>query len=90
MHKAWDILMNAAFSQRVSQRASGIRAMGLLRDTRLGREFAENALNDPSAEVRVAAATALGQMHATESVPKLEHALDDRKIPVVMAAAHAL
>ena len=83
-------MMNAAFSPRVSQRSAGIRALGLLRDNRLGRELAENALNDTNPSVRVAAATALGQMHATESVPKLEHALDDHKIPVVMAAAHAL
>jgi len=82
--------MNAAFSPRVSQRSAGIRALGVLRDNRLGRELAENALNDTNPDVRVAAATALGQMHATESVPKLQHALDDHKIPVVMAAAHAL
>ena len=84
------MLMNAAFSRSATRRAGGIRALGLLRDDVLGRELAENALNDTSPEVRVAAATALGQMHATESVPKLEHALDDHKIPVVMAAAHAL
>lgn len=82
--------MNAAFSPRVSQRADGIRALGLLPDDRLGRELAENALNDTSVDVRVAAATALGQMNATESIPNLEHALDDHRIPVVMAAAHAL
>lgn len=90
VHKAWDLLMNAAFSKSVTQRTDGIRALGLLRDDRLGRELAESALNDTSPNVRVAAATALGQMHATESVPKLQHAVDDRKIPVVMAAAHAL
>lgn len=84
------MLMNASFSPRSSQRADGIRALGLLHDDRLGRELAENALTDPSVDVRVAAATALGQMHATESIPKLEHALDDHRIPVVMAAAHSL
>src|SRR5581483_1556605 len=54
------------------------------------RETAEDSLKDNSFEVRVAAATALGQMHATESIPKLQVALLDKKVPVVMAAANAL
>lgn len=29
-------------------------------------------------------------MHATESIPKLQNALSDAKVPVVMAAAHSL
>jgi HEAT repeat protein len=41
-------------------------------------------------EVRAAAATALGQMHAVESVPKLQKLLDDKRMAVVMAAAHSL
>jgi HEAT repeat protein len=62
----------------------------LLQDTPRARELAENALKDPKPEVREAAATALGQMHATESVPKLEQILSDIKIRVVMAAANSL
>jgi len=89
-HKAWDMLVTAAFSPRTTERTNGIRALGLLRDTVRARELAENALSDPKPEVRTAAATALGQMHATESIPKLEHALSDTKIPVVMAAAQSL
>jgi len=89
-HKAWDMLTTAAFSKRTADRTNGIRALGLLRDNTRARELAENALKDPNPSVRAAGATALGQMHATESVPKLEHALSDQKIPVVMAAAQAL
>jgi len=89
-HHAWDMLMTAAFSKSTEERTNGIRALGLLRDNTDARKLAENALNDKSPEVRTAAATALGQMHATESIPKLEHSLSDKKIPVVMAAAHAL
>lgn len=89
-HKAWDLLMNAAFSKRIIDRTNGFRALGLLRDNRRARELAESGLKDNIPEVRAAAATALGQMHASESIPKLQHALDDKKIVVVMAAALAL
>lgn len=89
-HKAWDMLLTAAFSKVTIERTNGIRALGLLRDNARARELAENALKDPKPEVRAAAATALGQMHARESIPKLEATLSDSQIPVVMAAAHAL
>lgn len=89
-HKAWDMLMTAAFSKSRVERMNGIRALGLLPANKRARELAENALNDPNPSVRTAAATALGQMHATESIPKLRKALSDKKIPVVMAAAHSL
>jgi HEAT repeat protein len=89
-HKAWDILQNAAMSKRTLERTDGVRALGLLKDDARARQTAEDALQDPKPEVRAAAATALGQMHATESIPKLQHALSDAKVPVVMAAAHSL
>jgi HEAT repeat protein len=89
-HKAWDMLVTAAFSRVTTERTNGIRALGLLPDTPRARELAENGLKDLKPEVREAAATALGQMHATESVPKLKKVLSDSKIRVVMAAAHSL
>ena len=89
-HRAWDMLTTAIFSKQTSDRTNGVRALGLLRDDRKAREFAEHALDDPKPEVRSAAATALGQMHAIESIPKLRGALNDKKIPVVMAAAQSL
>jgi HEAT repeat protein len=89
-HKAWDMLMTAAFSQRTSERTDGVRALGLLRDNSQARQLAEYALSDSNSDVRRAAATALGQMYARESIPKLENALSDKKIPVVMAAAQSL
>lgn len=89
-HRAWDILVTASLSKRTSERAGGIRSLGLLRDDDEARQIAENALRDAKPEVRCAAATALGQMHARESIPKLESALADRKITVVMAAAQSL
>lgn len=89
-HKAWDMLQTAAASKSTSERANGIRALGLLRDDVRARKLAEDALNDSKFEVRAAAATALGQMRATEAVPRLQHALLDKRVPVVLAAAHSL
>ena len=87
--KAWAML-EAASAKSTSEHVIGIRALGLLRDDAHARELAEAALEDSKPEVRVAAATALGQMHATESIPKLQKMLADEKLEVVMAAAHAL
>ena len=89
-HKAWDILITASLSDKTDERSNGIRALGLVRDNTLARQFAECALMDRKPEVRRAAATALGQMHAKESIPKLEAALSDKEVPVVMAAAQSL
>ena len=89
-HRAWDILQNAATSKNTTERTDGVRAFGLLRDNLRARKTAEDSLEDPKFEVRAAAATALGQMHATESIPKLQKALSDSKVPVVMAAANSL
>jgi HEAT repeat protein len=89
-HRAWDLLQTAAFSKQTAERTNGIRALGLLRDNTHARELAEAGLKDPNPDVRVAGATALGQMHATQSIAKLEQALGDNRVAVVMAAAHAL
>jgi HEAT repeat protein len=80
----------AAQSSNAAQRATGIRALGLLRDNAHARKLAEGALEDNRPEVRAAGATALGQMHAVESVAKLQKLLKDTRMSVVMAAAHSL
>ena len=89
-HRAWDLLLSAVLSKSTTERTNGTRALGLLRDTKQARDLAENGLKDLNPDVRKAAATALGQMRATQSIPKLENALYDKKIPVVMAAAQSL
>lgn len=89
-HRAWDLLQTAIASKRTGDRTNGVRALGLLREDAKARKLAEDALQDRKPEVRAAAATALGQMHASTSIPLLQHALMDDKIPVVMAAAHSL
>ncbi|MGC2171176.1 MAG: HEAT repeat domain-containing protein [Candidatus Sulfotelmatobacter sp.] len=47
-------------------------------------------MQDKNTVVRAAAATALGLMHASAADTELKHALKDKKLAVVMAAAHAL
>ncbi len=84
------MLQTAAFSKKTVERTNGIRALGLLRDNERARQLAESGLKDPNPDVRAAGATALGQMHAVESIPKLQKCLSDRKVSVVMAAATAL
>jgi HEAT repeat protein len=88
--KAWDMLQTAASSKKTIERTNGIRALGLLRDDIRARNLAKHALEDPKPEVRAAAATALGQMHATEAIPWLKKMLSDPKASVVMAAAQSL
>ena len=88
--KAWDMLDTAAASQKTGERTNSISALGLLRNDVHARNLARHALEDPKPEVRVAAATALGQMRCTESIPWLRKRLSDRKLPVVMAAAPSL
>lgn len=87
--KAW-AMFEAASSKSTTEHAIGIRALGLIRGNAHARELAEAALEDDKAEVRIAAATALGQMRATQSIPKLQKLLSDDKLEVVMAAAHSL
>jgi len=48
------------------------------------------ALKDQKADVRAAAATALGSMHAVHAKTPLEVALDDNEPAVVLAAANSL
>jgi HEAT repeat protein len=88
--KAWDMLQTSSASKRTGDRTNAIRALGLLPDNARAQKMAEEALHDPKPEVRTAAATALGQMRATSSIPQLEKALADTKVPVVMAAASSL
>ncbi len=88
--KAWAMFEDAAKSKSASLRAVSVRALGLLNDDPHAREIAEAALDDPNPAVRAAAATALGQMKATESIPRLRKIISDPKLVVVMAAAHSL
>jgi HEAT repeat protein len=88
--KAWSMFETAVKSKNATQRVIGVQALALLCNNARARGLVEAALDDPRPEVRAAAATSLGQMKATESIPKLQKLLHDRRMAVVMAAAHSL
>ena len=88
--EAWQILQVACREDKTLSRAVAIRALGLIPNDARARKLAEGALVDDNADVRLAAATALGEMNARASIPKLTGALDDSDPTVVLAAAHSL
>lgn len=88
--KAWYLLKSGAAEKGTDHRASAVRALSLLRGEKRAIALATNALSDPKPEVRTAAATALGKLHATSSIPDLKQALSDKELTVVLAAAHSL
>ena len=88
--KAWGILQNAAAEQSADKRAKAVRVLGLIVRDPKATAMAERALEDEKADVRAAAATALGEMDAKGSIPKLRKALSDKEPKVVLAAARSL
>jgi HEAT repeat protein len=88
--KAWASLSSGASDKNDTKRGKAIRALGLVRADDKARQMAETALSDEDAEVRAAGAEALGQMGASASVPKLEAAVRDKDVAVVLSATNAL
>jgi HEAT repeat protein len=88
--EAWKILDDAASGDKTEQRAAAIRAIGLLPKNVRAMTMAEKALKDAKTEVRTAAALALGEMRARQSIPVLKAALDDPEPSVALAAGQAL
>jgi HEAT repeat protein len=88
--KAWTLLQGAVAEKRADQRVIAVRVLGLIPLDPHAVQLAENALKDSSPLVRAAAATALGQMHASGAAPALKQSLKDKNLHVVLAAAHAL
>ena len=88
--KAWAVLHSGLVDARVSRRVPAIEALSLMSDDQRAINFALRALQDRNEHARVAAAVSLGQLHAEQAVPQLKHALADREISVVLAAAHSL
>lgn len=87
---AWSLLYSACTGGKDGERAHAISALGLLPHSGKAVRLAEKALKDDKAEVRSAAAQALGNMRARESAPALVKALDDAEPTVALAAAHSL
>jgi len=89
-NSSWAVLEAGLGQKSSTQRLGAIRVLGLIPDDPHSVELAEAALKDKNSSVRTAAATSLGQMHATGANASLKEALSDKNLSVVMAAAHAL
>jgi HEAT repeat protein len=88
--QAWQILEDACTGDKNGDRATAILVLGLIpNDTRSAR-LAQKALTDDRAEVRAAAAAALGNMQSRVSIPRLKAAMADQDPSVALAAAHSL
>jgi len=88
--RAWQMLREGLAEDNADERAKAVNALGLLTENRDAEKSATKALKDDKFSVRVAAATALGSMHAVRAISELEKALDDAEPTVVLAAANSL
>jgi HEAT repeat protein len=87
---AWEVLRSAQTSHNTAKRVTSLRVLGFLTDDLRAVGFAEEALSDKNPDVRAAAATALGQIGCTASIPVLKDALRDKVVAVVLSASNAL
>ena len=88
--QAWQILEDACTGDKSGDRATAILVLGLIPNDSKSAKLAQMALTDDRAEVRSAAAAALGNMQSRASIPKLKAAMDDQDPSVALAAAHSL
>lgn len=88
--QAWQMIEHAATQGRLSDRATAVSVLGLMPNDSRAVKLAEKELKDDKAEVRAAAAAALGGMNSRRSISNLRMTLDDSDPLVVLAAAHAL
>lgn len=86
----WSVLEAGLAQKSAGQRLLAVRVLGLISDDPHAAQLAETALKNKNSSIRAAAATALGQMHASGADASLKEALNDKNLSVVMAAAHAL
>jgi len=88
--RSWTLLQDGVQEKDWKKRAQALHAMGVMRPEPQTVKMLEGALDDKAPEVRVAAASSLGEMHATSSIPRLQAAVDDKDFSVSVAAASAL
>jgi hypothetical protein len=90
--KAWNVLQAGLADKSLEERAMAVRMLGLLEDDPKATELALKALGDGKAEVRIAAADALGQMNAKSAAPKLADVIlsGEKEVAVLLACARAM
>src|SRR5262249_17063977 len=71
-------------------RVEAVKALSLITGEKAATKAAFHALSDDNADVRTAAATTLGQLHAVSAIPELRKLLSDKETSVVLAASQAL
>jgi HEAT repeat protein len=88
--KAWLILQTGLHSKKAAQREEAVKALSLLEGNRQAIRFTLRAMRDKNPRVRAAAASTLGELHATATLPVLRAAISDKDASVMLAATHAL
>jgi len=87
---AWQILTDAAASDKLRDRSDAISALTILPRDAMAVGVVIRALRDKEESIRALAATSLGAMKAKPAIPQLKEALDDKSPQVSFAAAQAL
>src|SRR5712671_7492134 len=88
--RSWEILHGGLEMDNTDKRVKAVTALGLMKGNAEAEKLAIEALKDQKTDVRVAAASALGSMHAVRAKIPLEVTLDDNEPAVVLAAANSL
>jgi HEAT repeat protein len=88
-NKAWAVLEAGLHDKKTENRIQAVLALGLIPSNKKAIDAAERALDDPNANVCRAAITALADMGAKGSLPKIKALLNrsDAKTVVTIAAA---
>jgi HEAT repeat protein len=91
VERAWKMLKDGAADKGFETRVRVFSALQVIGNNPEARAMAENAMaQDQRPEVRAAAAAALGEMRAKESIPKLKEAISDKAMEVIFAATNSL
>lgn len=88
--RAWNLLNEAADSNKVRDRSDGLSAISILKSDRHAIALLKQALQDKDESVRTLAANSLGSMNARSAIPALRDALNDPSPVVSFAAAQSL
>jgi HEAT repeat protein len=88
--QSWRMLESGSESENVRIRTDVIAALSSMEGDEKAIHLIENGLDDRHSQVRRLAASSLGTMHATEAIPHLRQAMNDRNAGVSFAAAEAL
>jgi HEAT repeat protein len=87
---AWSVLNTGLKSKNNDLRVKAVHVLGELSDDSKAEDAGLFALTDDNADVRAAAAQALGEMGAKNAKPQLHDAFKDTDPSVIIAAAHSL